>query len=163
MLDGPRLRLASWLERLPIPFAAVATDIESGEAVDLDRGSLPLALRASVSLPGIFRPVSIGGRLLVDGAIVRNLPNAEARAPGADIVICSDVSEPPVAAADLRSFLDVMLQTLSFQMEASTLEQRRLCDVLIQADIKGLSPAAFDRAADWIAPGRRPRASGWPS
>lgn len=139
--------------QLPIPFAAIATDIESGEAVVLDRGSLPLALRASMSLPGVFRPVAMDDRLLVDGGIVRNLPSAEARALGADILICSDVSEPPLAAANLRSFVDVLLQTVTFQMEASTIEQRRLCDVMIKPDIEGLSSTGFDRAADWIARG----------
>ncbi len=137
----------------PIPFAAVATDIESGEAVVLDRGSLPLALRASMALPGVFRPAAINGRLLVDGGIARNLPSAEAKALGADILICSDVSEPPLAAANLRSFFDVLLQTVTFQMEASTLDQRTLCDVLIQPDIKGLSSMAFERAGDWIERG----------
>ena len=121
---------------LPIPFAAVATDIETGEAVTLDHGSLAMAMRASLSLPGVFRPVTIDGRLLVDGGIARNLPSEEAKALGADILICSDVSEPPVDAVNLRSLFDVLMQTITFQMEASTAEQRSLCDVLIRPDIE---------------------------
>jgi NTE family protein len=141
--------------QLPIPFAAVATDVETGEAVVFDSGSLADALRASMSLPGVFRPMPIDGRLLIDGGIARNLPSAEARALGASLLICSDVSEPLSRAGELQSFVDVLLQTVSFQMNASTLEQRQLCDVLITPDIEGLSGTAFDRAADWIARGER--------
>lgn len=139
--------------RLPIPFAAVATDIETGEAVTLDRGSLAMAMRASLSLPGVFRPVTIDGRLLVDGGIARNLPSEEAKALGAEILICSDVSEPPLDAVNLRSLFDVLMQTVTFQMEASTIEQRSLCDVLIRPDIGGLSGTDFTRAAAWIGRG----------
>ena len=60
--------------RLPIPFRAVASDIETGQAVILDKGSLPLAMRASMSIPGAVAPVEIDGRLLVDGGIANNLP-----------------------------------------------------------------------------------------
>lgn len=141
--------------RLPIPFAAVATDIETGEAVVFESGSLADALRASMSLPGVFRPMPIDGRVLVDGGIVRNLPSAEARALGASVLICSDVSEPLSRAGELQSFVDVLLQTVSFQMNASTLEQRQLCDLLITPDLSGLSGTAFDRAADWIERGER--------
>ena len=60
--------------QLPIPFAAVATDIETGQPLMLDHGSLPDVLRASMSLPGIFKPVTIDGRVLVDGGVARTLP-----------------------------------------------------------------------------------------
>jgi NTE family protein len=141
--------------QLRTPFAAVATDIETGEAVVFDAGYLPDALRASMSLPGVFRPMPVDGRLLVDGGIVRNLPSAEARALGATVLVCSDVSEPLSRAGELQSFLDVVRQTVSFQMHASTQAQRRLCDVLIVPDVSGLASTAFERAPDWIARGER--------
>lgn len=77
--------------KLPVPFHAVAADIETGEMVVLDRGSLPDAMRASMAVPGIFSPVEIDRRLLVDGGIVRNVPVDVARAMGADVVIVVDV------------------------------------------------------------------------
>jgi NTE family protein len=75
------------IEELPIAFAAIATEIGTGHEVWLTRGSLALALRASYALPGIFPPVHLGGRWLVDGALVNPVPVSAARALGARVVI----------------------------------------------------------------------------
>src|SRR5262249_47939792 len=107
----------------------------------------------SMSLPAVFAPFELDGRLLVDGGIVRNLPSQEARNLGADVLICSDVSDPLLQGRDLRSFVDVLMQTVRFQMEASTAEQRQLCDVLITPDLRGLSATAFNQPLPWIARG----------
>ena len=139
--------------RLRTPFTAVATDVASGQAVALDSGSLAAALRASMSLPSIFEPVEIDGRLLVDGGVVRNLPAQEARERGATVVICSDVSGGLADAAKVRSVIDVISQMVAFQMTASTADQRRLCDVQIQPDTKGLSSDSYNRGAEWIKRG----------
>src|ERR1700684_2600482 len=88
-------------DQLPTPFRAVATDLESGEAVLLDRGDLSIAMRASMSAPGVFAPVDYRGRLLVDGGLAENLPINVARAMNADILIVSDVSFPLQARAQL--------------------------------------------------------------
>ena len=139
--------------RFPIPFAAVATDLATRDAVVMDSGSLAEDLRASMSLPGLFTPVEVNGRLLTDGGIVRNLPAQEARAMGADVLICSDVSSTLAAAADLQSLVDVLLQTITFQIYASTMEQRKLCDVYIRPDVEGMEGLTFDRAAEWMERG----------
>lgn len=78
--------------RLRVPFRAIATDIETGDAVVLDRGLLHDAIRASTAIPLVFQPVEIGGLLLVDGGLVNNLPVEVARAMGADVVIAVDSS-----------------------------------------------------------------------
>ena len=75
------------IEELPIRFAAIATEIGTGHEVWLTRGSLSLALRASYALPGVFPPVNVGGRWLVDGALVNPVPVSAARALGARVVI----------------------------------------------------------------------------
>jgi NTE family protein len=75
------------IEQLPVQFAAIATEIGTGHEVWLTRGSLALALRASYALPGIFPPVQLGGRWLVDGALVNPVPVSAARALGARVVI----------------------------------------------------------------------------
>jgi len=85
-------------DKLNIPFRAVATDIETGEAVILDKGELVRALRASMSIPALFAPVEIDGRLLVDGGVANNLPIDIARQMGADIVIVVDISTGSAAA-----------------------------------------------------------------
>jgi NTE family protein len=139
--------------RLPIPFSAVATDISTGEAVVLDSGSLAGAMRASMSLPSIFAPATLNGRVLLDGGLSRNLPARDARALGADIVICSDVSEPLLDARELHSIVDVLNQAVSFHGSESTLEERRRCDVYIRPDLTGLGYLSFDRTGEWIARG----------
>ncbi len=138
---------------LPRAFVAVATDIETGKAVVLDHGSLAQAMRASMSLPSIFEPVRLDGRLLVDGGIVRNLPATDARTLGADILICSDVADPLASGEALNSLAAVLMQTITFQMNSSTGEQRKLCDIYIQPDISGLTAADFGKAALIVARG----------
>ena len=138
---------------LPRPFVAVATDIETGEAVVLRKGTLSEAMRASAGLPGALEPFEIDGRLLVDGAVVRNLPAEDAQALGADILVCSDVSDEPAGREELGSLLDVLDQVMSFSIEEKTAEQRRLCDVLIRPELDGLSTLDFERFEDWFIRG----------
>ena len=139
--------------RLPTPFVAIGTDIENGEAVVLDSGSVALAMRASMSIPGLFDPVWVDRRLLVDGGITRNLPARDARSFGADVLICSDVSDPLLPADSLESLLEVLLQTTTIYVEAASEADRKLCDVLIRPRAEGLTPADFDDAAAWIERG----------
>lgn len=141
--------------QLPIPFAAVATDIETGEAVPLMRGRLPDALRASMSVPGVLSPVEIEGRALVDGLLVQNLPAREAQTLGADFLVCSDVSAPLHPRDSLDTIIEVLNQVISFRGAASLRRERERCDVLISPDITGLTGIAFDRADEAIARGRR--------
>jgi NTE family protein len=139
--------------RLPIPFSAVATDIATGEAVVLDTGSLAGVMRASMSLPSVFAPSRLHGRVLLDGGLVRSLPARDVRALGADVVICSDVSEPLLEASRLRTMLDVLNQAVGYHGNESTVEERRHCDVYIRPYLDDLDGFSFERATDWIARG----------
>jgi Predicted esterase of the alpha-beta hydrolase superfamily len=139
--------------RLPIPFSAVATDIATGEAVVLDTGSLAGAMRASMSIPSVFAPVVFQGRTLLDGGLSRDLPTRDVRALGADLVICSDVSEPLVAVKELHNIVDVLNQAIGFHGSESVAEERKGCDVYIRPDFTGLDATSFDRTGDWIARG----------
>ena len=139
--------------QLPLPFAAVATDVETGEAVVLTSGVLAQAMRASMAITGVIQPIRLNGRLLMDGGVARNLPAQDARTLGADILICSDVSGPLLKGDDLRSIVDIVVQTVAFQMAEHNEEQRRLCDVLIQPDVKGLSTFSFEEVDQWIQRG----------
>ena len=80
--------------KLPIPFRAVATDVESGSMVVLDHGSLAESMRASMAVPGLYPPVPVEGRLLVDGGLTRNLPVDVARTMGADVIIAVNIGTP---------------------------------------------------------------------
>ena len=138
---------------LPRPFVAMATDLETGEAVTLDEGVLSEVIRASSGVPGAVEPFLLDGRLLVDGALSRNLPASDARDLGADFVICSDVSEPIDSAEELRSIVDVLTQLASLSMLGTTLRQRELCDVLILPDVEGMSGLDFGRVDEWVERG----------
>lgn len=138
---------------LPRSFAAVATDLETGEAVPLRGGVLAEVMRASSGVPGALEPLELDGRLLVDGALSRNLPAEDARELGADFVICSDVASPIESAEELESIVDVLSQLASLAMLPSTLEQRELCDVLIRPDVEDMSGIDFAEAREWVARG----------
>ncbi|HVH11145.1 MAG TPA: patatin-like phospholipase family protein, partial [Gemmatimonadales bacterium] len=128
--------------RLPVPFVAVATDLETGEAVVLDHGFLPDAIRASMAIPSVFTPVELDGRVLVDGGVVRNLPAEDVRALGADVVVCSDVTDPLAPRDSIESLLDVLAQSVAFRTWDSEARERRACDVLIAPDVHAFSTFA---------------------
>ena len=140
-------------QKLPIPYRAVATDIETGEAVVLDRGSVSRAMRASMSVPGGMAPVEIDGRLLVDGGIANNLPIDLARKVCADVVIAVNISTPPLKRAELTSALTVAAQLINFLGKVNVEEQLKSLvsrDVLIAPDLGDISAASFERSADAI-------------
>ena len=139
--------------RLPIPLAVVATDIATGEAVVLRGGDLAQALRASMSVPGVFSPVEIDGRLLVDGGVANNLPVDVVRALGAKRVIAVDVSEPLLARDAIRSAVDVTEQLTNILTRRNTDEQlARLgdADVLIAPDLTGFGNTEFSRMTEMV-------------
>jgi NTE family protein len=144
--------------KLPIPFRAMATDIETGESVVLDRGSIAQAMRASMSVPGAIAPVEIDGRLLVDGGIANNLPIDEARKLCADVVIAVNISTPPMKRSELTSALSVAGQLVNFLGKQTVDDQlKRLGDrdVLIAPDLGDISAADFKRADDAIRIGEQ--------
>lgn len=139
--------------QLPIPFRAVATDLVSGEAVILSDGSLPDALRASMSVPGVFAPVRIDGRLLVDGGMSNNLPVDIVREMGADIVIAVDISSPLLTEEQLTSVLSVTEQLTNFLTRRNADEQIASLgpqDVLIVPLLDDFSSADFEHAGDIV-------------
>ncbi|MGD8867446.1 MAG: patatin-like phospholipase family protein, partial [Gemmatimonadales bacterium] len=157
---GQFLALLTWrahpvrdFRDLPLAFAAVATDVGTGEAVRLEGGYLPEAMRASTAIPSVFAPVRIDGALLTDGGVSRNLPAEDARALGADLLICSDVSKPLEPADSLDNLLAVLDQTIGYRIWQSTIRQRELCDVLILPEIGGLASTSFDKADEWARRG----------
>jgi NTE family protein len=139
--------------QLSLPFTAVATNLETGTAKVLDHGFLPDAMRASMALPSVFAPVEVDDSVLIDGGVIRNLPAQDARALGADVLICSDVTDPLEPRDSLRSLADVLLQSVSFRIWDSQASQRAQCDVLIVPEVRGFSSASFTRGRELIAQG----------
>ena len=136
---------------LPIPFRAVATDLETGDEVVLSSGSLADAIRASMSVPAFFAPVRLGGKLLVDGGMANNLPVSVVREMGADIVIAVDISTPLLKGSELESVLSVSEQLTNFLTRKNTETQIASLgehDVLIVPELKGFTSADFERSAE---------------
>lgn len=137
-------------DRLPLPFRAVATDLETGEEVVLSDGSLAEAIRASMSIPGVYAPVNRDGRLLVDGGVANNLPVSVARGMGADVVIAVDISDEPGQEETLTQAFSVVRQLTTLMTRRSVEEQLvslQTQDVLITPDLTGLSSADFYQGA----------------
>lgn len=143
---------------LPIPFRAVATDLETGEPVIMGSGDLVSAMRASMSAPGVFAPVQRDGRLLVDGGLVENLPIQIARDMGVDVLIVVDVSFPLYAREQLTSPLEVTNQAFAILIRGRTLEQRKALgesDIIIDPPLGRFTSADFSRVPHAIRAGER--------
>ena len=143
-------------DALPIPFRAVATDLERGDIAVLDSGSLPAAIRASMSVPLIFAPAEIDGRTLVDGGIVNNLPIDVARDHGVDRIIVVDVTSPlgSFEGASVFSVAGRTLDVLTFENVRTTRTEVLPGELLITPDIP-ISSSEFERAAEAIEAGER--------
>lgn len=144
-------------DQLPIPYRAVATDLNTGQAVVLGRGSLAMAMRASMSLPGVFQPVEVEGRVLLDGGLVNQVPIDVVRAMGADIVIAIDVGTPLDALGGDASLLDVVSQISGMMTTGNT--QRQLAtlgesDILVTPLLgDAVTTRDFEKAREALAIG----------
>lgn len=150
------VRAVDSFDRLPIPFRAVATDMETGAAIVFERGDLALALRSSMSVPGVFSPTEVDGRVLGDGGLVNNVPVDVARALGADRVIVVNIGTPLGGRETLGSAVGLTGQMIGILTEQNV--QRSLAtlgpqDVLINPALPGLSAGDFDQTATFIALG----------
>ncbi|HVA54931.1 MAG TPA: patatin-like phospholipase family protein [Gammaproteobacteria bacterium] len=144
--------------KLPIPYRAVATDIDTGDEVVLDHGSLATAMRASMSVPGVYAPVRIDNHLLVDGGLVDNLPVDVAREMGADIVIAVNVSTPLSNPQSLNNVVGVSLQVIKLlgnQNVNHSIASLNAHDVLIQPDLGDITAVDFNRADEAIRLGKQ--------
>ena len=118
-------------DELPIPFRCVATDLRTGDAFVLQEGSLPKALRATLSLPVIFTPVDWEGRVLIDGGLVNNLPTDVVRDMGAEVVIAVTLRAPTAETAELKTFTDVLRQSVSIATLQNERRNAQLADLVV--------------------------------
>lgn len=144
-------------DALTIPFRAVATDIATGEPVIIGSGELPMAMRASMSVPGVFPAFNLDGKLLVDGGLAANIPVSVAREMGADIVIAVWTPNDLLQQDQISSVVDVLSQTVSLLIlanERAEIASMKPEDVLVRVDTGAIGPAAFTRSEELIAAGR---------
>jgi NTE family protein len=136
-------------DELPTPFRCVATDINAAEPVVLDSGSLALAMRATMAIPGIFTPVRMGNRLLVDGGALNNVPVDVVKAMGADIVIAVNVAADVDGEEQAElSLLGVIGKTIDTMMTPPVRAALRASDLVIDPDLKGLTSLDWRRSDD---------------
>jgi NTE family protein len=144
-------------DRLPIPFRAVATDMQTGDMVVLSHGDLAQAMRASMAVPGIFAPVEVDGKILGDGGLTRNLPVDIARQTCADVVIAVSVPNAPPTAEDLQSPLTLVGRTLDVLIGANEKQQLATLgpgDVAISVPMGEVRSASFEKVGEAIPLGR---------
>lgn len=142
---------------MPRRYAAVAANLETGDAVVMDSGDVASAVRASMSIPGAIAPVERNGLLLVDGGIANNMPVDLAREMGATFIIAVDVSAPLRKRDQLDSLFSIANQTTAFLVRLNTVDQRsnlREEEVLILPELTNLSSADFEKADAIIAAGQ---------
>ena len=138
----------SSFDALPIPFRAVTTDIENGQMHLLSSGSLVAAMRASMSIPGLFTPMELDGLLLIDGGLSRNLPIEVARDMGVDIIIAVDVSTQLMSRDQVTSLFGVSAQVINILGEGNKQESLSTLttnDILITPELGNFDASDFDR------------------
>jgi len=144
-------------DQLAVPFRAVATDLTNREAVVLSQGNLLHAVQASMSIPGVVRPMQLQNHLLVDGGVANNLPISVAKALGAQHVIAVSIDAPLLAGHELNSAMAVTEQLTNFLVADAVSRQLALltsADVLIQPQLKTVGTLDFDKMPQAIAAGQ---------
>mgnify|MGYP003132066965 CR=1 FL=1 len=138
---------------LPIPFLCIATDVEKGKQVVLNKGYLPRMIAASGALPSLFSPVNIDDTIYVDGGVVNNYPIDEVKALGADIIIGVDVQDTLRSRDKLKSALDILLQINNYRTIEGMAKKRKKTDVYINPKIDEFSVVSFDQGRKIIEAG----------
>jgi NTE family protein len=140
---------------LNLPFAAICCDIVTGERVVMDNGPVASSVRASAAIPGLFSPVEIDGRLLVDGGVVDNLPVEQVIAMGAEFTIGVDVSSPSKRGKRPENPFENLLAMVYIMQERSTSLNHDRCDCLIRPKISQYSSWGFGNSEKIIEEGRK--------
>ncbi len=142
------------MEKLRIPFYAVATDIQSGQETIFATGNTGTAVRASCTIPGIFRPVRINGHMYVDGGVVSPVAVDAARKMGADVVIAVDISSDFDSGLP-ESTMDTILQSVNIMYSRISYMQLSRADVVIRPKVGRIGPSDFDKRHEAILEGEK--------
>jgi NTE family protein len=138
-------------EELLVPLAVTATDFGSGEGVVFRTGPLVDAVRASCAYPGVFLPVKVNGRLLVDGMLAHSLPTKPARDMGADKVLAVSLrSHWKTSDGGPRHIFDVIGQCFSIAQDVNCAQARACADLVIEPDVTGYRYDDFERSAELV-------------
>jgi len=142
------------IEKLRIPFYAVATDIQNGQEVDFGRGNTGTAVRASCSIPGIFRPVKILDRIYVDGGVVSPVAVAAAKRLGADFVIAVDISSD-IESNPPEGTIETILQSINIMYYKLSSIQLSKADIVIRPKVGYIGSSDFSKRNEAILEGEK--------
>ncbi len=145
-------------DKLSIPYRAIATDVANGGKVLLSRGNIAEAMRASMAFPGLFAPVEMDGRLLVDGGVVENFPVETARKAGAQVLVAVNIGTPPAKKEQLTSLVKIVNQVTNAATARNVAESKAAVgpqDVYIEPDLGDISFIAFTRVREAVAKGEK--------
>jgi NTE family protein len=137
-----------------IPLAVVTTDIEKAEEVVFTHGDLAKVVRASCSWPGIFNPLRIDNKLIVDGGIKNSVPVSVAKHLGADFIIACDVGFCVTTDVEITNMLRMMVQSFQIMGEELNTLQSKEANIIIEPALSNIDQAAFDRGSDIIHKGQ---------
>jgi NTE family protein len=150
------------IEQLKMPFAAVATELETGTRTVFVRGNTGRAVRASSSIPGVFEPVEIHGKHYVDGGVVSPIPVDAARQLGADFVIAVDISAAP-DGSNPQGMMNIVGQSISIMGRQLAAQESARADVVIRPDLRGIGPTAFEQKNQAILDGEKAALAAMPA
>ena len=141
-------------KKFPRKFAAVATDLESGEGVMIDKGSIATAIRESLSIPSVFAPIRDGKRLYIDGGVVRNLPVQDVKVLGADYTIGVNVGDGFTKRDESKmNLIDVISDATTIAGRQEVERQIRMLDLYMKPDLEKFESYDFSKVKDIIATG----------
>ena len=139
--------------KLPIPFFCMATNVETGESVILDKGNLAQAVAASGALPSLFQPVIIDNKILIDGGVTNNYPIDELRAKGMDVIIGVDVQDGLSDREELISAPAILLQINNYRTIKDMKLKSKKTDIYIKPDITDFSVISFSEGKNIVDAG----------
>lgn len=131
------------IEQLDKKFIAISTDLKSSQKYVFDKGPIYKAIRASISIPGVFEPVTMGDKVLVDGAVVDRVPVSELRKLGADIIISVDLGITNMNMKNI-GILDIIIQSIDLLTKQAMKSKKLISDISINPDLNHISPSKFD-------------------
>lgn len=129
---------------LPVPFYCIATDVEHACQYEMDSGDLSRSVRASMSIPFLFNPVSIDGRLLIDGGMVNNFPVRNMKDHGADIIIGIDLEDESIPASQIDNSLQLLTSLMNLSSLEESLYARSHCNIYIKPNLHGRDMLSFN-------------------
>jgi NTE family protein len=138
---------------LPIPFRCVSTELVTGKAYVFQDGSLSEAMRATMSIPGVFSPVREGDKIFVDGGLVDNLPTDVVRNMGADVVIAVHLQISKTSAKEIQSAFGVLGRSVELVIAETEIRGMAGADLIIKADVEKFSTSDYDKTDELIKVG----------